>query len=192
MHTAGEAQLLARLAQGRRTAVEIGTYEGSSAVVLARAIRADATLHLVDAYEGNALKFGWRGTARATQRLMERETRNGGPTVRWHVMRSEEAARRWSDGPIDLLFIDGDHTEAGCRADWEAWSPHVGDGGVVAFHDARAGHEGGGQFWPGPTAVVDSLFRGERRLAGWRILDEVDSVVAVERAYAEEGPGIEG
>jgi predicted O-methyltransferase YrrM len=181
MHTDGEASLLARLAQGRRVVVEIGTYEGSSAVVLAEAMSLDATLHLIDSYEGNALLFGWQGTERATRRLMDRVARErGGPLVEWHVARSGEVAGSWS-GDIDFLFIDADHTEAGARADWEAFSGFVVPGGVVAFHDARSGHEGGPFAHPGPTAVVDSLFRGDARTEGWRIVEEVDSVVAVER-----------
>jgi MMP 1-O-methyltransferase len=182
MHTDGEAGLLGRLAQGRRTVVEIGTYEGSSAVVLAEAMALDATLHLIDSYEGNALLFGWQGTERATRRLMERVTRErGGPRVQWHVARSGDVAARWA-GDIDFLFIDGDHTEPGARADWEAFSDFVVPGGVVAFHDARSGHPDGPFAHPGPTAVVDALFRGDAPLDGWRIVDEVDSVVAVERA----------
>src|SRR3954453_13980800 len=113
MHTDGEAELLARLALGRRTVVEIGTYEGSSAVVLAEAMSLDATLHLVDSYEGNALLFGWQGTERATRRLMERGRRErGGPRGECHVGGSGDVARTWS-GEIDFLVVDADHTEAG-------------------------------------------------------------------------------
>jgi predicted O-methyltransferase YrrM len=181
MHSEAESELLARVARGRRTVVEIGTYEGSSAVVFARAMDRDATLHLIDSYEGNALLFGWKGTERATRRVMERATRErGGPRVEWHVARSETVAEGWS-GPIDLLFIDGDHSEEGTRRDWEGFSPHVVVGGVVIFHDARVGQPRGGDAGPGPTLVVDSLFRGERALAAWRIAEEVDSCVAVER-----------
>ncbi len=181
MHSGGEAALLERLAPGRRTVVEIGTYEGSSAVVFARAMDVEATLHLIDSYEGNALLFGWQGTERATRRVMERATRaRGGPRVEWHVARSTEVAERWS-APIDLLFIDGDHSEEGTRSDWDGFSPHVAVGGVVIFHDARADHPGGGDAGPGPTRVVNSLFRGDQPAPGWRIIDEVDSSVAVER-----------
>jgi len=50
----------------------------------------------------------------------------------------------------------------------------------VVFHDAREGKpEGRGL--PGPTAVVDELFRGASPVAGWAIGDEVDSAVAVVR-----------
>jgi predicted O-methyltransferase YrrM len=184
MHTEGEADLLGRLAMGRGRVVEIGTYEGSSAVVIASAMPLGATLHLIDSYEGNALLFGWKGTERGTRRVMDRVVRDrGGPLVEWHVARSGDVARDWS-APIDFLFIDADHTEAGARADWDAFSPFVVEGGVVAFHDARAGHPGGPPAHPGPTAVVDKLFRGDGAIDGWRIVDEVDSVVAVERVPA--------
>jgi MMP 1-O-methyltransferase len=181
MHSDAEAALLERFVAGRRTVVEIGTYEGSSAVVFARAMDPSATLHLIDSYEGNALLFGWKGTERSTRRVMERATRErGGPRVEWHIARSATVAEGWS-APIDLLFIDGDHSEEGTRGDWEAFSPHVVPGGVVIFHDARVGQPRGGVAGPGPTIVVDSLFRGAAALRDWRIVEEVDSSVAVER-----------
>ncbi|MBA2629876.1 MAG: hypothetical protein H0U84_02495, partial [Thermoleophilaceae bacterium] len=50
MHTAAEAELLSGLAQGRRRAVEIGVYEGSSALVFVGALPRGADLHLVDPF----------------------------------------------------------------------------------------------------------------------------------------------
>jgi predicted O-methyltransferase YrrM len=37
--------------------------------------------------------------------------------------------------PIDLLFIDGDHSYKGIKADWQKFSPHVSEFGIVVFHD---------------------------------------------------------
>jgi predicted O-methyltransferase YrrM len=37
--------------------------------------------------------------------------------------------------PIDLLFIDGDHTYDGVRSDYSMYSPLVRRGGLIAFHD---------------------------------------------------------
>lgn len=37
--------------------------------------------------------------------------------------------------PIDVLFIDGDHTYDGVSKDFEWYAPLVGPNGIVAFHD---------------------------------------------------------
>jgi len=37
--------------------------------------------------------------------------------------------------PIDMLFIDGDHTYEGVKADYELYSPLVRPGGIIGFHD---------------------------------------------------------
>jgi cephalosporin hydroxylase len=41
---------------------------------------------------------------------------------------------------IDVLFIDGDHTYAGVRADYEAYKGFVRNGGLIAFHDIIEDH----------------------------------------------------
>jgi predicted O-methyltransferase YrrM len=38
-------------------------------------------------------------------------------------------------GGLDFLFIDGDHTLAGVRQDYEMYSPLVKAGGAIVFHD---------------------------------------------------------
>lgn len=55
---------------------------------------------------------------------------------------------------IDFLFIDGDHSYEGVRADWLVWSPVVRPGGIVAFHDTSA-H--GTSVEPGVVRWVDEL-----------------------------------
>ena len=180
MHTAGESALLAELVRDRRTIVEIGVYEGSSAVVLARAAPPEATLHLIDPFTNTALRPGQRGTEHATRRVVARAVAGrAGPKVEWHVELSEQTAAGWSR-PVDMVFIDGDHSEAACRLDWELWSRLVEPGGVVALHDARDGKSDG---WglPGPTAVVDGLFRDADPAPGWRLVREADTIVVVER-----------
>jgi MMP 1-O-methyltransferase len=191
MHTQPEADLLADLAAGRRTAVEIGVYEGSSALVLVRALPVDAVLHLIDPFvDSRGLATGWRGNAWASRRVVGRAVRaRGGPTVRWHVERSQVTGRSWST-QIDLVFIDGDHALESCRADWELFSPWVSPGGVVVFHDARM-DKPGGEGLPGeggvdgPTTLVDELFRGPGAIGGWRIRAELHTMVAVERQASD-------
>ncbi len=40
-----------------------------------------------------------------------------------------------TEGSIDFLFIDGDHSYEGAKYDYELYSPLVRSGGLVAFHD---------------------------------------------------------
>lgn len=42
--------------------------------------------------------------------------------------------------PVDLLFIDGDHSYAGCSADIRNWFDLVVPGGYVLFHDSYLGN----------------------------------------------------
>lgn len=181
MHSPAEAGALSQLARGARLVVELGVYEGSSALVLCEAMAPDAVLHLVDPFvdeTGAALPAGWRATPAATRRTVARACRTG-PRVCWHLARSQDVGRAWSGPEADLVFVDGDHSERGCREDWEQWHRHVRPGGAVAFHDARLGRpQGDGS--PGPTAVVDALFRPAPP-PGWRITYEVDTLVVVSR-----------
>lgn len=38
-------------------------------------------------------------------------------------------------GPLDFLFIDGDHSYEGAKMDYEMYSPLVRAGGLIGFHD---------------------------------------------------------
>lgn len=66
---------------------------------------------------------------------------------------SKAVGKAWQNGPLDFVFIDGDHSYAGCAGDIEAWLPHIKVGGVVAIHDYAANP------WPDVVAAVDALLR---------------------------------
>jgi predicted O-methyltransferase YrrM len=185
MHSEEEAALLQRLCRGRRRVVELGVYEGGSAALLAGWMDAGSELHLVDPFgeHPDALPAGWGALEPATRKVVARAAArrgDGAPSVHWHVALSQDLAPRWTD-PIDLLFIDGDHSEEGCRRDWDGFHGHVAPDGVVLIHDSRLGQPRG-RGLEGPTAVVDTLFRGADALPGWRIVDEVDRTTVVARA----------
>ncbi len=65
------------------------------------------------------------------------------PEVSLHLIQADShapatrklAEEKLEGSPIDVLFIDGDHSYAGVRADFELWSPLVRPGGLVLFHD---------------------------------------------------------
>jgi len=193
MHSPEEAELLVELARRARRVVEVGVYEGSSAEVLVAAMPAGAELHLIDPFghHPSALPAGWGATEWAGRRVVRRAQRRaavaaGAPHVTWHIALSEDVARDWS-GPVDLVFIDGDHSEQACELDWTLWSAFVPVGGHVAFHDARA-DQPDGRGLPGPTAVVSRHFRGAGAPdGGWEVAAEVDRTVVVRRGGKSAG-----
>ncbi|HEY1509748.1 MAG TPA: class I SAM-dependent methyltransferase, partial [Solirubrobacteraceae bacterium] len=128
MHSPAEASLLAQLAGGSRRVVEIGVYEGSSAVVLCRALDADSDLHLIDPFvdeSGWALPANWSTVPTAARLAVWRVARRSGPRTTWHIARSQDVGRGWDGGEVDFVFIDGDHSPEACREDWDVWHPHV-------------------------------------------------------------------
>jgi len=185
MHSAPERELLERLARDAGRVVEIGVYEGSSAVALARVMGPAQELHLIDPFghHPTALPQGWGATERASRRVVARAARRNGPGVFWHPQLSHDVAPGWHE-TIDVLFIDGDHAEEAVARDWADWHRWVAPGGHVLFHDAREGRPDG-RGLPGPTAVVDRTFRGPSGPPpGWQIAAEVDRTVAVRRRAA--------
>jgi predicted O-methyltransferase YrrM len=122
MHSPEDARLLLDAARGARRVVEIGVYEGASAIALSAALPGGSELHLVDPFGAHpdALPSDWGAsewaTRRAVARALRRRGRNG-PRVIWHAALSADVAAAWS-GEVDLVFVDGDHSEAGCARDW--------------------------------------------------------------------------
>ena len=183
MHSADDVRVLLEAARGARRAVEIGVYEGASALALLDTLAPEAELHLIDPFGSHpdALPGGWGASEWATRRVIARAARRRGgaaPRVCWHIAASSEVAEDWS-GEVDLVFIDGDHSRKACELDWRCWSRLLATGGRVVFHDARA-DQPDGRGLPGPTALVSGRFRGHEA-GDWEILAEADRTVAVRR-----------
>jgi predicted O-methyltransferase YrrM len=129
--TGEERACLARHAAGRTTLVEIGVMHGASTRLLSEAMAPEGLLVAIDPFPPGRLGVSFefaiarREVARGPQRR-----------VVWLRQRSEEAVTAWR-APIDLLFIDGDHSWSGIDHDWSAWSRFVACDGVVALHDSH-------------------------------------------------------
>lgn len=48
---------------------------------------------------------------------------------------SQKAGRFFPVQVVDMVFVDGDHTEKGVMGDILAWKPKIKDGGIMVFHD---------------------------------------------------------
>jgi hypothetical protein len=81
-------------------------------------------------------------------------------------------ARLWRT-PLGMLFIDGGHTDAAARWDYEGWAPWVALGGVLAIHDVFPEPADGGQapFRIYQRAVASGAFTELRHEGSLRILE---------------------
>lgn len=111
--------------------VEIGSYLGSSSVMIAEALESnDGHLYCVDTWKNDAMSEGERDT----WSVFQEHIRPWKHRISTKRSRSKDAAAAFH-APIDMLFIDGDHSYEGCRRDLEAWGSYVKHGGIVIFHD---------------------------------------------------------
>jgi predicted O-methyltransferase YrrM len=118
-----------------RCVVEIGSAAGASTCFIAQALREndEGRLWAIDPH----VRTEWndRGAEDSHAQLVA-NLRALDLSSRVEIVRafSHEAAARWRD-PIDLLFIDGDHSFEGVERDWRLFSPFVREFGFVVFHD---------------------------------------------------------
>lgn len=117
-------------------ALEIGTFRGGTLFVLTRLANPHAIIISLDLPPSRLGKiYRWGQTP-----IFHRFTQNG-QTL--HLLRADShrketlstVSKLLNGRRLDVLFIDGDHTYAGVRADFEMYSPLVRPGGIVAFHD---------------------------------------------------------
>lgn len=129
----GLANILAT--QPPKTMLEIGTYRGGTLFVFARLAQPDATLISLDLPNS---RFG-NLSRRLQEPLFRRFVRGKQQLLLLrqdsHAEETRCKVKQCLDRPLDFLFIDGDHSYDGVKADFEMYSPFVRSGGMIAFHD---------------------------------------------------------
>jgi predicted O-methyltransferase YrrM len=112
---------------GNFAAVEIGSYAGGTAVLLAQYCDIVIGIDLSDPLVGcdNVHYIIGNSTDTKTKRDLQELL------ISMLRLKTTELMA----GPIDVLFIDGDHSVEGCLRDYEMYSPLVKPGGMIAFHD---------------------------------------------------------
>ncbi|MFF3003932.1 class I SAM-dependent methyltransferase [Kitasatospora sp. NPDC057940] len=157
----GLALYAAAVTAARRTGLpvlEIGTYCGRSAVLLAAAARETGTTALtVDHHRGSEEQQpGWEyhdptlvdpevGLMDTLPRFRRTLHAAG---LEEHVValvgRSPRIAALWGR-PLALVFIDGGHTDEHATGDYEGWAPHLAPDGLLVVHDVFPDPADGGQ-----------------------------------------------
>ena len=131
-----EAAYIWRLARGLApgTLVEIGRYKGGSTFLIAAAMDAGSRLVSYDLHVK-----GGSGDERDRQLVQALERVGLDDQVELVVGDSRTAPAPGE--PCTLVFVDGDHSYEGARADYARWRPRVAPGGHLLFHDAVATRE---------------------------------------------------
>jgi predicted O-methyltransferase YrrM len=135
--------------------VEVGTFLGSGAILLAgaRKLAGSGQVHCVDPFDASGDEYSTpfyreivdslSGSLRETCEANIRRA-DLGEWITLHQGRGIDVARSWSDS-VDLLFMDGDQSYSEVAKTYEAWLPLLRRGGVLALHnssDTTPGHDG--------------------------------------------------
>jgi predicted O-methyltransferase YrrM len=119
-----------------KVVVEIGTASGGHFYCLSQVADPSALMISIDFVGGN---FG-RSTTNVETKLY---ATFGPPGQRFEFIRQSSAFHSTltmlkeilGGQEIDLLYLDGDHSYAGIKADYERFEPLVAKDGIIAFHD---------------------------------------------------------
>lgn len=121
--------------------VEIGSFRGRSAIVMASALADGAALVAIDPHGG-----GDRGPqeiaadaarGEADHRAFGQNLERAGVAARVrHVRLPSAQAHGDVGGEIDLLYVDGAHRFGPARDDLARWGNRVRDGGTMLVHDS--------------------------------------------------------
>jgi hypothetical protein len=119
--------------------IEIGTMLGDSAAVFAAA------------FPGVRIITVDPGPTAAVQREAAERLWHWPHVECWEMASAAAAVRVRADGlRVGMVYLDGDHSEAGVRADIRAWLPLVMPGGYMAGHDYAV------KAYPGVKSAVDA------------------------------------
>jgi predicted O-methyltransferase YrrM len=171
--TAAERECLGRFARGRSRLAEIGVYEGAGTRVLADAAAPDGRVFAIDPYIPGPLGICWTRPVA----LREIAKSAGAKKVEFVRMFSFDAAAK-VQGPLDFVFVDGDHSLGGIARDWRDWSEKIVAGGIIALHDTRIPDHDPSVASLGSHQYFESEIRHDPRFA---LVEQVDSLSVLQR-----------
>jgi predicted O-methyltransferase YrrM len=160
-----------------RAVLEIGTALGGTFFLLTRVAAPDAVLVTVDLSSPRDLRFGGGNVGRRAPlyeafAVDQQRVRFMPGDSHTRAMR-QRVETEFAGREVDLLFIDGDHSEEGVRTDYVLYRDLVRAGGAIAFHDIVDGDPqlvgGAPRFWQSVRTPEAHEFVADRTQGGWGI-----------------------
>jgi predicted O-methyltransferase YrrM len=163
-----EAALLYRLARDATTGpfAEIGRFKGGSTFVFASALPDGVELWSYDLHVALRPDMPGESLDAELRAALERY----GLSHKVHLLVADSRTVDPPPAPLELLFVDGDHSYEGANADYERWAAFVRPGGHLLFHDA-VDSGSYGNFYPGVARAV-----GEVDVAAWERQSNAGSI----------------
>ena len=122
---------------GVQTCLEIGSYVGASAYFMSAGLSQKSSdfgkLFCIDTWKNDSMSEGNWDTYATFVKNTSLYSGFIVPIRGFSTEVVECVARQTQD--LDLLFIDGDHTYEGVKADWQAYRRFLKPGSIVVFHD---------------------------------------------------------
>jgi hypothetical protein len=153
--------------------VELGSYRGRSAIVLASGAAEGVAVMAVDPHAGNDRGpreiHGTAEQGESDNRAFEENLRGAGVEGRvTHVRLGSQDALAEIPGEVELVYVDGAHRYRPARDDLARWGERVAPGGALLVHDAFSS-----------VGVTLALFT--TCLSGWHYAGRTGSLAEYER-----------
>jgi predicted O-methyltransferase YrrM len=114
-------------------AVEIGTFSGENAVIMAKYFNRVVTIDpWLNGYDKDDHASS-ADMAEVEKKYFERTA--WFPNISHLKLTSLEGAKEFKDESLDFVYLDGDHQTDAVVADIDAWKPKIRKGGILAGHD---------------------------------------------------------
>lgn len=116
--------------------VELGTYYGGSYFSFCQAVECyhfNTKCFAIDTWKGDEQSGMYEDTV--FQSVLEYNQKKYSSFSTLIRSTFDEALTYFEDGSIDLLHIDGFHTYAEVKKDYESWKPKLTENAIVLFHD---------------------------------------------------------
>ena len=182
--TQHQARLLHSASEATRsgdTIVEIGSFRGRSAIVLAMAAPDGVEVVAIEPHAGNDRGpqeiEGYAAAASVDFELFHANLAQAGVTDRVrHVQLFSHEALGAIAGDIAVLYVDGAHRYGPARADIRDWGSRVAPGGTMMIHDSFSS--------VGVTLAIARELMGSRR---WRYVERSRSLAVYRADLAHSG-----